>query len=417
MISWDCFDTLIARKFIHPFSIFYQVAEIIGDSSFINKRIDAGNNTHTYKEIYDKLDYDPQVELDIELENCYPIVSNINAVNDGDIVVSDMYLPKEFIQQMLIRCGLKKNISILVSFDGKQTGNIWKTIDHRYIKYHIGDNYDSDYKIPQTYKIKTKLYSDSKMSDIESFVFEHDKNLASWMRYVRLQCPYSNININPNFHRNKNLLWFDQSNYNLPILALGAKELERIYNIPITFNLRDCIYLKPLYDKLTKKQTGIIRTSRIALNSITQKSYIDEILSAFQNSIVVDLHGSGTSFNLFLQKHKYINYTLINLVGGSKHQIIQPNIITIFHTDLDTGLNFEKHNYAELGTIISNDDGEPLIEKCEHDINTIRCQREAILCGINSIDQFLPIKNNRDLGNRILSKLSNNYTSKYVLYQ
>jgi hypothetical protein len=416
MTSWDCFDTLIARKFIHPFSIFHQVAKKIGDASFVDKRIEAGYNTHTYKEIYDKLKYDPQIELDTELENCYPIVSNINSVKDKDIIVSDMYLPKEFIRQMLTKCGLNKDIHIIVSLDGKHTGKVWQTIDSRYIEYHIGDNIHSDYSMPQKYKIKTKLYNDSKMSNNESIVFEYDKNLASWMRYIRLQSPYSNININPNFHRTKNLLWSDQTNYNLPILTLGAKELEKIHNIPITFNFRDCIYLKPLYDKITKKHTHSIQTSRVALKNIIQESFINNVISAFQKSIVVDLHGSGVSFSLFLNKHLCKEYTLINLVGGATHQVKEPNIISIFTTSLDNGLSFEKHNYAELGTITATEDGQPLILECEHDIEAIRSQREAILCGINSIEQFLPIKNNRDLGNRILSKLSGNYTSQYISY-
>lgn len=417
MISWDCFDTLIARKYIYPFSIFHQVAKKIGDPSFVNKRIDAGTNTETYKEIYQKLSYDPDVELDTELENCYPIASNINSVQDGDIVVSDMYLPKEFIEKMLIKCGLNKKITVIVSYDGKQTGNIWRNIDRKYIECHIGDNHHSDYIIPQKYRIKTKLYNDSKMNEIESIIFEYDKNLASWIRYVRLQCPYSNININPKYNRNKNLLWSDQTNYNLPILSLGVKELEKISNIPITFNFRDSIYLKPLYDKITEQKTAIIHTSRNSLKDATEQKYIKEILNAFQNTIVVDLHGSGGSFGMFLHKNQINNYTLINLVGGAGHQVVEPNIINIFSTDLDNGLNFEKHNFAELGTMSVDSNGDTFVDNCEHDLDTIRTQREAMLCGINSIKEFLPIKANRDLGNRILSKLSSNYTSQYVLYQ
>jgi len=416
MISWDCFDTLIARKNIHPFSIFHQIAKKIGDPSFVSKRIQAGENTPTYKEIYDKLPYDPNIELETELENCYPIVSNINAVQDNDLVVSDMYLPKEFIQKILIKCGLNKNINIIVSHNGKQTGNIWKNIDCKHIDYHIGDNHHSDYIVPQKYKIKTKLYSDSKMNEIESIIFEYDKNLASWIRYVRLQSPYANININPKFDRNKNLLWNDQANYNLTILTLAIKELEKT-NIPITFNFRDCIYLQLLYDILTQKKSNTIHTSRIALKNSVEKKYINKIINAFKNTIVVDLHGSGTSFDMFLGKHNIKDYTLINIVGGSEHQLVKPNIISIFSTNLNNGLNFEKHNFAEMGTMSVDSKGSTFIDKCEHDISTIRTQRETMLCGINSIKDFLPIKANRNLGNRILSKLSLNYTSQYVLYQ
>jgi predicted HAD superfamily hydrolase len=155
MISWDCFDTLIARKFIHPFSIFHEVANRINDPSFVQKRIEAGSDTHTYEEIYKKLPYDPQIELDIELEHAYPIKSNIESVNNKDIIITDMYLPDSFIQQLLQKCGLDKDIHLIRTFNGKQTGQVWKNIDSRYIDFHIGDNQHSDYDMPQKYKIKT----------------------------------------------------------------------------------------------------------------------------------------------------------------------------------------------------------------------------------------------------------------------
>lgn len=416
MISWDCFDTLIARKYIYPITIFKEVAKKIQDNSFVKKRIEAGINTHKYEDIYKKLNYDPQIEIDTELEHCYPIVSNINAVKDKDIIVTDMYLPKDIIQKMLIKCGLNKDINIIVSFDGKQSGDIWKSIDCRHIKYHIGDNYESDYTIPQKYKIQTKFFHESKITTNEQLVYNTDKNLACWMRYVRLQNPYSCIDTNESYNTISSHLWCDQSNYNLPILALASKELEKI-DSRITFNFRDCIYLKPLYDKITNKKTNIIFTSRIALKNITNNEYIENILNLFTQSIVVDLHGSGNSFSAFLHKHNIKNFTLINIVGGAEHQLIEPYIISIFETNINNGLNFEKHNFAELGSVLPDSFGNPYIDKCEHDINSIRVQREAIFCGINTIKDFLPIKDNRSLGNEILSKLSNNYTSKYILYR
>jgi hypothetical protein len=420
MISWDCFDTLIARKFIHPFSIFHEVANRINDPSFVQKRIEAGSNMHTYEEIYKKLPYDPQIELDIELEHSYPIKSNIESVNNKDIIITDMYLPDSFIRQLLQKCGLNKDVHLIRTFNGKQTGQVWKNIDSRYIDFHIGDNQHSDYDIPQKYKIKTKLYSESKMTQNESLVYEHDKKLASWMRYTRLQNPYSGLTINNNYSSSKSLLWNDQTNFNLPILALGVKELEKIKDIKLTFNFRDCVYLKPLYDKMTNRNSSIIQTSRIYLKNITDQLAIEQILSAFTQSIVVDLHGSGTSFRLFMQKNNIsINdYTLINLISSSDHmsQTVSPNVVNIFTNILETGLNFEKHNFAEIGTIIVNDDGHSKIEPCEHDISIIRIQREAAFCGINSIDRFLPIKANRNLGDLILSKLSANHTSKSISY-
>lgn len=419
MISWDCFDTLIARKFIHPFSIFYEVANRINDPSFVQKRIEAGSNTHTYEEIYRKLSYDPQVELDIELEHTYPIKANIESVNNKDMIVSDMYLPDNFIDQLLRKNGLNKDVHLIKTFDGKQTGEVWKNIDSRYIDFHVGDNKHSDYDVPQKYNIRTKLYSGSKMTSNESLVYEYDKNLASWMRYNRLQCPYAGLTINDKYDNSKTLLWNDQTDYNLPILALGVKELEKIHNIKLTFNFRDCIYLKPLYDKMTNRTSSIIRTSRRYLKNVEDQKLVTEILSAFEQSIVVDLHGSGISFKLFMDKHNISvnNYTLINLIASTDHKLILPNVVSIFLNVLETGLNFEKHNFAEMGTITIDNGYKRNIEPCEHDISIIRTQTEAAMHGINSVDQFLPFKPNRKLGEIILSKLSSNYTSKSVSYK
>jgi hypothetical protein len=38
MNSWDCFDTLVARRFFHPHSIFEEVERISGRKGFVKLR-------------------------------------------------------------------------------------------------------------------------------------------------------------------------------------------------------------------------------------------------------------------------------------------------------------------------------------------------------------------------------------------
>ena len=87
MKSWDCFDTLIARRFYDPKTIFDEVSRRIGDPTFREKRIQAeracNQNTKTYSDIYQRLpDYSPEIEFSVELEHNYPIVENMQKVQE-----------------------------------------------------------------------------------------------------------------------------------------------------------------------------------------------------------------------------------------------------------------------------------------------------------------------------------------------
>jgi predicted HAD superfamily hydrolase len=127
MNSWDVFDTLLARKFINPKTVFDEVEKRIGDPEFKSKRIAAEKETKrdegNYWDIYRLLpEYDPQVELDVEMEHNYPIMENLMRVQDGDLILSDMYLPPDFIMSMLRNCGLEADVDIIVTRYGKKHG-------------------------------------------------------------------------------------------------------------------------------------------------------------------------------------------------------------------------------------------------------------------------------------------------------
>jgi hypothetical protein len=195
MKSWDCFDTLIGRYYFNPKSIFQIVAQKIGDQSFYEKRIRAEKKSKkkTYEDIYKILKvYDPKIEIDTELEYSFPIKENFNKVNDGDIVVSDMYLSPSQIEQILRYHGLNKNIKIYSSYGGKRDGWIWKNIKsiHSNIEYHIGDNMEADVTVARKYGINGIYFPGRLMTDQENFIKQYSQDLSFFIRMIRLLNPY-----------------------------------------------------------------------------------------------------------------------------------------------------------------------------------------------------------------------------------
>src|SRR6202035_5806526 len=121
--SWDVFDTLIARKCGHPYAIFDLMGATFGNGFkaarvYAESAARAARQEISLGDIYDKLQSSTgwsteerqralDLEVRLEFENVIPITENLSRVSDGDIVVSDMYLPHEIIMGMLRAAGLR----------------------------------------------------------------------------------------------------------------------------------------------------------------------------------------------------------------------------------------------------------------------------------------------------------------------
>jgi hypothetical protein len=390
MNSWDCFDTLVARRFVYPQSIFEEVSKRLKIDNFVKLRIKAEKRSDgTYEGIYKNLSgIDCNIEFEIELEHLYGIKENIDKVRDGDIVVSDMYFSKEQISKILKSCGLKKNIEIYVTPDGKRKGYIWQHLPK--IDLHTGDNYKSDVESPNKFGILTEQYYEHKLNSVEEFVYSSDINLACWMRYVRLSCPY--------ISSHEKQLWNDQSNFNLPVLALASLELP---DKNIAFTFRDSIYWQQIYEVLTNKKSKQLHVSRQCyLNpSIEFNNYV---LSTVKDHIIVDLQGTGRSLKEFFKNNLpesiYIcgptEYPVVSIAGKSSDSI-------------------ERHNISSLGTLIDYTKDGPKRAECEHNSEIIKVQKNAIDVAVNSA-KFFKIKRNKSLLINLLQRMKNNYTHKTV---
>lgn len=236
--SWDCFDTLIARNLITPSSIFDIVGKKIGDPDFTDKRKKAEKSSSgTYLDIYKNIpDVNKDLELEAELENCYPIIENMNRVKDGDYIVSDMYLPESFIREMLKKCGLKKDVNLIVTRGGKHKGNIWVDLKDKILN-HTGDHIKSDCRNAEMQGIKSTYYLEQKMNDPEINIFNTNQDLAGFSRKLRLSQNdlYEEkwVHSHGFFKKLYNNNWYEQLNVNLesrnPII-LYFKEIDRNEN-------------------------------------------------------------------------------------------------------------------------------------------------------------------------------------------
>lgn len=180
IISFDIFDTLIFRPFSSPRDLFYLVGEKLNLFNYRNIRAKAedslkdqkeastrpGNREVTIYEIYDYIEkqtgLDAQkgiaAELETEYDLCYPnpymkyVLETMLANNKRIVLTTDMYLPAQFIEKLLKKCGFEGYEKLFVSCEygcSKRSGELYFKVNE-YLNdpslkvIHIGDNYTSD---------------------------------------------------------------------------------------------------------------------------------------------------------------------------------------------------------------------------------------------------------------------------------
>lgn len=200
LFSYDIFDTCLVRTCGEPKHVFDMLAtRILGERSNVSERIDFSlirmraetearktlineiNEEVTLEDIYSFCDFSRltstdkktimQTELEIEEFVLLPIertraeIELLVKQGANVVYISDMYLPKSFIEKLLIRYGFYVNQNIYVSSDikkSKETGHLYDhvsndlNINSHHWK-HTGDNFISDYKIPKSKGISANL--------------------------------------------------------------------------------------------------------------------------------------------------------------------------------------------------------------------------------------------------------------------
>lgn len=402
MTSWDCFDTLIARKYVYPYTIFDEVGKRLNIPNFKQIRIEAEKVSNgTYDDIYSRLPgIDKNIELVVEKEHLFPIMENMSRVKDGDIIVSDMYLSVEQVTDLLKSCGLTKDVKVYVTWGGKWDGWIWPTIERPDL--HVGDNFRSDVEVPAKLGIKTEFYNGHEMTSVEKEVYQTDVELACWMRYIRLSCPYVNAN---------RIVWMDQANLNVPALALASLELP---DAPLAFTYRTSANWLSIYNAVVKGSAKAYQTSRECYAKAS-----DEFVAYFKKEIIedgysiVDIQGSGKSLELFLIKCNLPTPSEVIYLTGP----VSTNYTSIVRnaSSFDEWLNLktdacEKLNLLDIGAISSWDAEGIKRLPCEHDLEIVKVQQEAIRVAVKSADDF-KIKPNKELLLVLMEKMNHCFTN------
>ena len=197
--SFDIFDTLLLRPFIDPQEVWVLLEEKEHVKGFAaqRKQVDAktfadsiANNTETtldasYQLLPSEWNYLKQKEMDLELSLLTPnpemkkIWDKAKAEGCKRIVVSDMYMPKTFIEQVLAKNGFGDWDELYLSSEKKvrkSSGLLFKQmLQELHVNpsdvAHWGDNPVSDVQIPDSLGIITHPYKRISEKFFEAFPF------------------------------------------------------------------------------------------------------------------------------------------------------------------------------------------------------------------------------------------------------
>jgi predicted HAD superfamily hydrolase len=223
VVSLDMFDTMVTRRLTSPADVFAEVEKrLVSQYGAKNKgfakeretvelalyseRGDIGREDVSHAMIYDKLKKYPEearfIERDVELDvlvaskDMLRFARQLNQLNKPWIVVSDMYLPKEFLETALAKCGFAgwRDVYVSCEFNAtKHSGSIWKHVAQKYnIKkmLHVGDNAHSDMSVPSGLGITTLPYPRLATYNHTGAALTPDLLPYSYLnRYVELNMP------------------------------------------------------------------------------------------------------------------------------------------------------------------------------------------------------------------------------------
>lgn len=195
VISFDIFDTVILRPFSEPTDLFYIVGQKLGYLDFKRIRMEAEHQARmekykccesyevTLSEIWDRLsqmtgidaDFGRKLEIEAELALCYanPYMKQVfHALKKAEkriVFTSDMYLPSDILDKILVRCGYRGYERIFVSCEEQEAKGDGKLFDRvrqscsrgsmtglRFA--HVGDNPGSDVRMAARHGFQAFYY-------------------------------------------------------------------------------------------------------------------------------------------------------------------------------------------------------------------------------------------------------------------
>jgi predicted O-methyltransferase YrrM len=258
MRTWDLFDTLLTRRCVEPFTD----------------------------------EHDPQMAR--EASEFIPITENIAQVLPDDIIVSDMYLPLEFLHEQCQRVTGLTN-EIIVGNNIKGSGQVWAQLRARgIVPTHHHDDAAYCLAAAKAAGVEPVKATAATPTPVEAELRHDFPALAKWMRETRLRTYNAH-------YRPQQLL---QSQDNIPLLFLASLLLHRratqlgIQRLLMT--RRDCCLWEQLQERVKRLAGGTYEVvpfyaSRAALDGCSQGfvDYVNRLLDV--KAMFVDLHGRGVS--------------------------------------------------------------------------------------------------------------------------
>ena len=171
VISFDIFDTLLLRPYLKPTDLFRHMEEAYHATGFATARIEAEKTIRKlhrekeevsldeiYEQISESFQNFKEKELEWEAEVSQPnlevkqIFDYARSLGKRLIIISDMYLSRQFLAELLSRGGVSGYEKLYVSSEmklTKHTGNLYQYVCHDLNLspekiLHIGDNEHSD---------------------------------------------------------------------------------------------------------------------------------------------------------------------------------------------------------------------------------------------------------------------------------
>lgn len=374
--SFDLFDTLLGRVHCFSNSNFELVEKQFPFPGFTFYRMAAESKSdHTLPDIYRHLQQILDIsgaeskalmefEFETELNHIFPILENLNLVQDGDLIITDTYYSQAQIERILSKIGLKKKVRIYASPFGKSSGGIWDIVKKKHkIACHLGDSLHSDVEMAEIRKIKTAHYLNSQPTPVERALMDIGQvSLACLMRTLRLQNPY--VPRSPEY-----LLWNEQSQLNVPLLIHASLYLDDFCKKKkkkrVLFTARDgCLWIQ-LFQKLFPEYESIyFHTSRFAYKFPTT-TFIEYVRGIYSDeSVIVDSNGRGDTCKDFFQEHLHICPLYLSIVNSSKrnHTILRKKVACA---------GIEKLNYDTVGALFDVRDGKPVRAEPEYNLRFV----------------------------------------------
>lgn len=296
IISFDCFDTVIMRRCLDSTDVFNLMEKRLKDEGLdypiADWRIKAERKVVQHKPFYgiDDIyleiknenlitDYEASVikkyELDLEYELVCPREVMVDilsfAVNNHKrvYILSDMYLPSDFIARLLRKAGIKENIIIWVSCEqegSKNTGSLYKKLmskEKGRSILHIGDNFTSDCLCAEntgvdSYYImsgKAMLEASSASYLLERIFNNSDKLFLGLLVSFLFNDPFS-LSSSKGKIQFKDIGTFAKCCFSAATLTYLSYIINQVLGKPkskLLFVSRDGYFLKKLYDSVKVK--------------------------------------------------------------------------------------------------------------------------------------------------------------------